>query len=404
MTSPVDPSKTVCGDLLCSNYVYYYGYSSRGTCTADGQFKPCGQDGRLGAPYACPNNGIWEQTSSTTYNGYTPGACTTVCQNGDQRCTGTSATSYEICNNASWSAPVECPAGDGSINRCLGYTNPKSRPATVCGVCVPGSHKCTSYSGTVTNDGIQTCGADGQWGAAAACTVGLCAYASGDYECLAQCIPGSTVCTGYAATPTGGGVPSGTTSFVTCSQTGTIPAAPDCVTYPGATGCCAAGTTSCRKSATGASLGCVQCVGSSVVGGNEYGNVDGRCTAANGGVGAAAVETCTATNTWPTGPQDTCPAGTTCQSTVPRYCSGGCGFYYYPDGGISTYHYVSPCTESGIRAATGGAWGCVNYSSNYPPGPCGVTPDCCEYLGSPTSIYGYCYSSGYNPTGAAYCQ
>jgi hypothetical protein len=410
MTSPVDPTLTVCGDLLCRVSPSYY----KGICDANGNFHACGNDGRIATTgYACNNGGICVQQSSTSFNGYTPGACAVACQAGDQKCTASSSTSYEVCNSGQWSAPIECPtAADGGANHCFPYTTaaPGLRPATICGgVCVPGSHQCASVSdGAASNDGIQTCSSSGTWGAAQACTLGACAYANGDYACRTQCIPGSTVCVGALAPATGTGVPQGTLAAVTCEATGQLPPVPNCAVDAGGAGCCSAGT-SCRRSSTGVATGCVQCVGSAVTGGNEYGAVDSRCAADDGGVGifpdaaavSSGVESCTATNQWPAQPQDDCPSGTSCTSPQ-RYCGGYC----YVDLGPPSYNYayVYPCTDSNIKLKAGSNFGCSSlygYVYGYLPGQCGATPDCCEYSGNPN--YSYCYATS-SPNGIAYCQ
>jgi hypothetical protein len=274
------------------------------------------------------------------------------CQAGDERCVAQRSSSYETCVNGLWSGATDCTAP----SLCFDYTTGFGRPARVCGVCVPGTHRCTDASGAPGNSGpaIETCDGTGRWSAQVACTVGACATISNnDAACLAQCVPGSTVCLGAFA---GGiGANPGTQASGTCTAAGLLPTAPAC---PGGAGCCG-GTTTCRRAGTGVAIGCVDCVGTAVVGGNESGITDTRCTTATGAVpGNAATEVCTATNTWPAA-ANVCPTNTSCVPPTQQTCRNCFG---------------NTCTESWVLSQTGQT--CQQFFGA-PAGTCGVTQGCC---------------------------
>lgn len=347
----------VCGDPVCA--------FSTGACEMDG-FHPC-LNGKVSATAQACQIGVCVATSTTPIGGYTPGSCQAQCAAGDSKCDG--LISYQTCDNGRWSSTTTACAND----RCVQYTDPATNGArTVCGVCAPGTRRCTDSGGVaggVTD--IETCNATGQWGANSACTVGQCTPSGSTASCIAQCVPGSTVCVGTAKATPPDPLHPGTIAEVTCSQTGTlgtIPTATDCASATPPTACCAANT-SCRKGPNGQPVGtgaaaCVQCVGPNIAGGNELGLVDSYCT------DTTHLEVCTATNTWPaatTACTNSCQqeglGGTclTCFSTAPTVCSNS----------AFMSHGFGTCTISA----------------------CGATSDCCS---------GYCSLSG--PPAPAVCQ
>jgi hypothetical protein len=301
----------VCGDLVC--------FSNTGACESDG-FHPC-VNGKVSATAMACTTGVCVATGapSNATGGFTPGSCQAQCASGDQKCVGTAGTtvSYQTCVNGRWSSTTSTCA----TNKCVQYTDPATGGSrTVCGVCAPGSHRCTDNTGTpggVTD--IETCDGTGNWGTHTACNVGQCTPSGGDAFCGAQCVPGTTLCVGTA--PVAPSVPAhpGTIAAVVCTAGGLIPAVPlatDCSGGTPPASCCAAGT-SCRKGPSGQAVGtgvaaCVQCVGGNIAGGNEIGLVDSMCT------DATHDEVCGTDNKWPASPT----ACTT--SCVPEAVGGTC--------------------------------------------------------------------------------
>jgi len=352
--------RVTCGDPVC--------LGAAGACEPDG-FHPCVAGKVAAAAMPCAT-GTCVANGTGSVGGYVPGNCVAQCAAGDQKCDGTA--NYQTCVNGRWSSTTApCTA-----NRCIQYSDPASNgPRTVCGVCAPGSHRCTDATGApggVTD--IETCDATGQYGAHAACTVGQCQSTGLDAACIAACQPGAQVCVGAA--PTAPSVPAhpGTLAVVTCNPNGTLPPAPAATDCSGATppaSCCPTGT-SCRKGPNGQPVtsgntpaACVQCVGPNVAGGNELGLVDTMCT------DATHQEVCGSDNKWPATPT---LCTTTCQPEN-------------PGGTCSTFCFGTPpfgCTASAFAA----------HGTSCTGVPCGGTPDCCA---------GFCSSSTGTPSPAV-CQ
>lgn len=337
MEKPDDPTKVVCGDPLCAR-------GEAGTCTADGKLRPCGPDGRVAAAAAATTctSGLCFATGDPPIGGLAPGRCIVQCAAGDERCVADGATSYQTCANGLWSEPVAC----SGTTKCFDFRNAAGRPARVCGECIPATHDCVG-------DSIRTCSASGVWGAAAACALGRCVDVGRDSICLAECVPGATVCVG--GPKTGVGRFAGTEASAACTANGLLPANP----CPGGAGCCA-GTTTCRKSATGVATGCVECVGPNIVGGNERALVDSRCRALAGGPGSEGTQACAATNTWPTAVA-ACGAGTSCSVTGDQDVCGNCL------GGL--------CSQARLSSQFGET--CQTEGQGIPI-QCGITSDCCS--------------------------
>ena len=192
--------------------------------------------------------------------------------------------------------------------------------------------------------------------------------------------PGTTVCAGGSKAVPGVAYANGTDSQGTCTANGLLPSAP--------TPC--AGNAACRVSSTGAAVGCVECVGPNVVGGNEYGFTDSRCTDTTGAYPGnppdAATQTCSNTNTWPAAATTICAGGTSCGQTKPGLsCRGAC-----PD----PFDYGGDCTASGLASAFPGTTiSCSTFGQSTVP--CGTTPDCCS---------GECLPTGGTVPAPAYCR
>lgn len=349
----------VCGDPVCNSYP--------GACEADG-YHPCvngkvSETAQACTVGACQGGGI--------IGGFTGGSCQAECNPGDSKCDGDGA--YQTCtNNHTWSGTTtSCP--NNGTDHCVQFTDPSTNgQRAICGVCVPGSHRCTDVNGNPNGSpptDIQSCDTTGHYAAYAACSVGQCQYSNGDYACEAQCVPGSTVCMGATTAPN----PEhpGTTAYGMCTANGLLPTS--------GTNC--PSNTACRKGPSGQPVGnganaCVTCVGPNIQGGNEIGLVDSYCTS------STQLETCTASNVWST--PTTCPTSSAlngqCKQESPylyEYCNG--------------YAY---CHQSFLNSI-GYSGGCLQYWG-YPAENIGGSPDCC---GS-----SYCAQVGpYSPNPAA-CQ
>jgi hypothetical protein len=360
---PQSPGQVVCGDLLCAR-----GYD--GVCDATGKIRLCDATGRVSAAATACGSGTC-RSAGQPIAGLAPGKCQTDCVAGETECTAPGANSYRTCIGGVWSATTTTC---GAATSCFAYADPVGLRKTVCGDCAPGTHQCQGAA-------IQTCSATGTWSASATCAVGLCKPASNglDAGCVAQCVPGASVCAGGAKAVPGIDYARATDSEGTCTANGLLPAAPTA---------CAAGT-ACRNSATGVAIGCVTCVGTNVVGGNEFGFTDSRCTDATGAFPGnppdSATQVCGAANTWPVTATG-CPGGQQCSQTQPGFrCRGNC-----PD----PFDYGGTCTASGLASANPGfAVTCATLGQTTVS--CGTTPDCCS---------GECRPTGGTVPAPAYCQ
>jgi len=356
----------VCGDVLCAN-----GYD--GACEADG-FHPC-IDGKVSTTGAECSIGVC-QAGGGNYNGYTAGTCVAQCNPGETKCDG--AQAYQTCTAAyRWSGTTsQCATGS-----CQQYNDTNGLSKTVCGVCSPGSHRCTDNAGTFNANGgtdIETCDAAGQWSAHAACSIGACGdngYYTGNGQCfgdecacIAQCVPNSTLCLGSTGSPTsttGNPTHPGTTQYGTCTANGLLPTSGTA---------CPSGF--CRRGPSGQPVGtgaaaCVVCVGPSVQGGNEVGLVDSYCVAT--GVGAGQIEICNSGNMW--GTTSSCstatPANGSCHQEQTTYSGsqpqcGGAPAYY---GSVCSLSYLEFYYGYDCSVLGGNGNNTVNY---------GGVSDCCN--------------------------
>jgi hypothetical protein len=360
--------RAICAEPVCA-FVITNQDAVGGTC--DGvQLRACTQDGTLGAASDC-DVGICRATSFVMQSdGLLPGACDTAleCEEGEQRCILDGATAtplYQVCAGDRWSSALETCDGD---EPCVGYLDAQGRSRTLCGAdCVPGHRRCAA------DGSLETCSDDGAWGAAESCSAGTClALGNNDAACVLQCAPGRARCGGTITTS-----PDGSPGFAmeaTCSAEGTLEAAV----------ACDAGEL-CRVSGNGEHVGCVQCIGPDVLGGNAFGFVDSRCTPLD----STSLQTCSADNTWSA--SRACSAGTSCVGPTGASCGnclsaagntvvctqtnvndlqicGGCTVNLTP---------LAECTETAIGAATAGLESCTSQFGGASTA-WGGEPDCCD--------------------------
>ena len=233
-----------------------------------------------------------------------------------------------------WGDATPCTSPD----TCQQYTTSTGASAAVCGVCMPGTHTCATADGVV-DGGIELCGTNGQLGGVEACQVGICQFnsVSNDNACLAQCVPGTTVCNS-----------AGQIGTANCSSTGTLPTFKDCATG-----------TSCRVDSNGNGIGCIQCLGP------DHGlPPDTACTGATiGSTGTTDIDTCGPSDTWLT--PVACTGGTSCYLAN----SMSCETVYDPYTG-----QYFPGTNSNLEKYAGLT--CVGIDEGNPE-VCGSYSDCC---------------------------
>lgn len=361
--APNEPGKVRCADPICATA------NATGACVAGGSILLCDANGKLAAA-STPCAGTC--LSLTTNQAFpTPGRCVEECKAGDERCVTNGSTLYQTCDNGKWSTPSQCADADGGPGMCFSFVNASGRPARVCGAeCSPGQTRCGTTDGAIGNDALQTCDASGHWAAPVECSVGLCQTSGNRASCVAECVPGTTVCTGsnraVAGTPY-----TGRDGFGTCTTKGRLPTT---------------GTTTCNaglacRSVRGVAVAvagdaCLECIGPSVPGGNEDGFPDTRCSTHDGDAGGtASAQTCSASNVWVGGATADCSAaGKTCQApskgSVNKIdtCQARNGHYYSESYFASQRPFHGPTT---CRCAT-------KYCSDYGEATqCGNVADCC---------------------------
>jgi hypothetical protein len=333
-----------CVDEACASLTFPSGNGDAGAPIPSGntpaegvcdgtKIRRCSPDGHLSDAADCAE-GACRIQSSAVQGGFHPGSCTKTCSAGETRCVADGQPLFVSCgSDGSWSTAYQ---SCGSV--CKTGIDATNHSIALCGdACVPGATRC---SGTQ----IQTCGSTGKWATATDCSVGRCTEVSSGAVCHADCIPGETVCAG-APKNAADGVSTGTASSVVCSAKGLLPtSAPACP-----------GTQTCRTSQAGIATGCVECIGSSVRGGNGSGLVDSRCTS-----DGKNVEVCGANNDWQAA--TSCGAGT-CFVGRARTC-GEC-----PNFGIS-----GACTEAMLENRFGAT--CQQFGFG-PRTSCGNATDCC---------------------------
>jgi len=250
----------VCGDPLCAGY--------RFSCAADGQIRYC-EDGVLSAPQDCPTGTLCQDP----YTGCGPAECET----GESTCMDNYG--FRTCENGRWSATYSScglSATTGMVENCTDTMDSDGLFVALCGEpvgCTEGARRCSG-----DRLGVETCGADGTWGTAVPCTLGVCD--TGDATCTAQCKPGEKLCGGTDTLAWG---QPAMTQEGTCTANGRLPDANAYADCPP--------ETACRWDET-QTLGCVECVGTRT----ENGYVDTRCS--NMGPIEVQVQFCGPGNTW----------------------------------------------------------------------------------------------------------
>jgi hypothetical protein len=211
-------------------------------------------------------------------------------------------------------------------------------------------------------------------------------------RCELACQPNELRCVGDV-TIASDGSSLGSSAVQICQADGRWGATQACATTPGK-------VEHCRRSGHGVPLGCVECVGSAVPGGNEENAVDSRCSADAGGV-----QICTPNNNWSS-------AATACDSTeqcVKRRdgtvtglcsddgCASGssrrCAGYQT----LTTPETIDDCCSGDCQTDIGV---CLHRASQYDP-TCVETVSCFtgRYDSSSTAIYETC-CSGYCRSGS----
>ena len=327
LTMSSDPGElptAICAEPVCAAVFNYNNANMdpltdlEGACTDSGELRRCKPDGTLAAATACDNY-VCEPGTGMTSDGYTPGLCpkTPVCDDGDERCVWDSTTPtpyYQTCVNGFWSNELKTCANDG-----LCYPAKTDGTGKLCGAeCTPGSHRCDPTD--ADGKSIQTCNNKGKLGAAEQCDKGMCGFSStyNDAVCMLDCVPRDQVCLGTTVL-SADYTHYGTNMTATCGSDGLLNTATSC--DPG---------TTCRKSSTGIVLGCVECVGTDVPGGNESGINDTVCDDVDNG----RILECGADNTF---------SARDCNGS--KVCQGGgmltCGSCYSAFG-----YYLAQCSEA----------------------------------------------------------
>lgn len=331
---------SLCGDAECEalgNVVS--AYRERGYCAGDA-IQRCGEDGRLGSAVSC-ETGVCIPSTYALY-----GQCgdPSACDEGEQQCADYAPEAYRECIGGLWvydTCPTSTCVADGD--------------RIACGTCVPDSTRCEGEL-------VRTCGADNEWGPAERCAAGACA----DGRCVAECLAGQVRCAGETVVAPDGSTAAFAAEQV-CSTLGAFAAATPCPEG-----------TACRASSTGKVLGCVACVGTETLGGNEEGVADTRCTSDGG-----AVETCE-NGAWAA--HSTCDSNETCVKLedVPYECTrraeaacGGLPVVPCEHVDVSTYQVETDCC---LGACSG--YRCTYHVGDFDPTcetaePCGPVATCC---------------------------
>ena len=323
---PAALAQYTCAEPICAT-------TEAATCEG-GQIRRCLPDGSLGAAEAC-EIGFCENTGVVQEDGLTQGTCNEdlACTDGEEMCiSGNGIDSrYTVCVNGEWSREFSaCPEGGA----CDDYEDDEELAKKLCGEgCIPNSRRCDPDSGD--GKGVQTCSAANEWGTAADCTTGICDnVGSEDAVCVMDCVPGTLRCAG-AAKLSSDSVKTGTAATQTCQADGSWADSVDCE-----------GATTCRSSASGAFLGCIECIGPDAPGGNEDNEADSYCPDVN------SVRSCGADNTWLDAV--TCPTDTVCEGEPAQVCTSCTG----PDGVT-----IDACTNTAYMAAPACGWCWIGGSS-----------------------------------------
>ncbi|HMA92445.1 MAG TPA: hypothetical protein VKP30_07150 [Polyangiaceae bacterium] len=257
-----ETKQAVCGDRECAELTTAHDYQNRGRCALE-KIRRCGPDGRLGTPVDC------EEGKCTVDFANGMGVCddNSRCdeEDGKRECVTDTMDSYRTCVEGHWQYTL-CPPGEPCTELGSGL-------AACGGDCIEGQRRCFGL-------GYQDCGKDGNWGPEQVCKLGECNPKTN--ACEAVCAPGELRCSGDVLGASDGSS-YGSRSYQICTASGS---------WGTATACAA--NALCRVSGLGEPLGCVECVGSEVAGGNAEGARDSRCNEV-----ATGRQDCQEDNTWP---------------------------------------------------------------------------------------------------------
>jgi hypothetical protein len=385
--------KTLCAEPVCA-FVIANQVVDGGACSA-GQIQRCKSDGTLGAAESC-KLGICRSTSALRQaDGQLPGACdqNVKCEAGEERCVEDGALRtplYQVCDGGAWSSALKTCPNDGA---CVDYLDQDRHSHKACGAeCAPGHRQCD------VNDKLQICDASGNWGAAQSCSAGVCqALGNSDAACVLACVPKSVRCTGTTVIASDQ-TSQGFSQQASCGADGSLGTPTACPTGQ-----------ACRVSSTGEQVGCMACVGATVVGGNALGYIDTRCDPSD----TTKVQECADGNTWAA--SRACAGGKTCIG--PR--GPTCGTCLSAAGNlvvctqtniddqqlcascpVTGFGTVAQCTQSAINTASAAAQSCASLFGGATT-TWGGLPDCCNgnagaYLQT-TNVT--CLSRGYGSPG-----
>lgn len=288
----------LCAEPVCA-WVIENADPEDGSCI-QGQLQSCNTKGELRDPADCAV-GICVPTSLVAQaDGRLPGACDEEleCIDGEEQCVydGLLPTPlFRKCVDGVWEAKLRTCAND---DLCLDYIDDEGLWQKLCGAdCAPHTRRCN------ISDQLETCGDAGTWGSAVDCDTGICQTTGGsDAACVLECLPGGVECSGTPLLASDG-VNMGTTMEAVCDKNGQL----------GTETMCPAGE-ACRESRFGESIGCVECLGPTVLGGNDFGYADTRCDPAD----TDKVQECADTNDWKS--SRACGAGKACVGAMPDTC------------------------------------------------------------------------------------
>jgi hypothetical protein len=255
----------LCAEPVCA-YVIENQDGKGGACTG-GQLQACNEDGELEDPEDCEIGICRNTTAIAEEDGRVPARCDeeVECEEDEERCLFDvllPTPLFQRCENGIWSANLRTCDDDQD---CRGFVDDEGLRKKICGgQCAPGEKRCN------IDDEVEACDDDGEWGNGESCDVGLCSTLGGavgtrDAGCVLECVPGERRCTG-ATVVASDGVSTGFAQQTECDDDGLLGVAEDCDDDE-----------TCRVSSVGEHLGCVECVGADVIGGNEWGYEDTRC-------------------------------------------------------------------------------------------------------------------------------
>jgi hypothetical protein len=206
-------------------------------------------------------------TRVTELDGRVLGFCDAGCAEGSRECL--TGPLYRDCRDGKWSSVVHS-CEDGAA--CLPVAAGPLVDVKCGGDCESGTSRCSA-----DGLGVESCSQAEKWESLPVCALGRCLQAGAQAQCQTECKPGEHACAF-----------DGDARELRCDEHGLW----------GEPSTCAAGA-SCRVGSLGA-LGCLECVGPTLPGGNVWGVVDSRC-------GAGGPVACGADNLY--GAVEPCAAG-----------------------------------------------------------------------------------------------